>query len=331
MWQQLRNWIRPLATPSSPSLWITQDGIDLLHRLSRICLWCVPPALIAIKILDRHYEYPDTSWSRVFFSGFFGKIDDISFWVMVAGVLSIVQLTAAAKRLGPYGSLDSADLTTGEIRFTLWMTLLTITLYILAMFLTGGTFFTKLPPGQRPAQVLEGVLNVVLIAVFQVFCLAARATIRRFEAKMSAQSVMPIQESLVDCAALILNAPMTILIALCAGFFFFPLVKFLGDVAYKRWNFGWLNWTMFRPEPWNEIRGGLWAATGVIIFMFWPLIPLFLRTRSRTKAHCKIKVDVFFLLLLVVLQTGVIATIILVLRELGSGKPVHRIVQVERM
>src|SRR5258706_8660157 len=323
-------WLRPMAYSSEPALWITENGVQVLRHLARTFLWAAPLSLIAIKIYDRHLEYPAAPWQDALLSGFFGKIDDLSFWVVVAGLLSIINLMTATRCLGPYTGLDSLPLKRGEIRFAIRATLFTVSLYILAMYLTGGTFFSELLPQQRSAQILEGVLNLILIVAFQGFTIVAHATVRRCEGQIAAQPQGPLPQNLRDCAASILNAPTTIVIALCAGIFFFPLFKFFGGKAYDSFGYRWLNWTMFKPEPWKEVGNGLLAAAGVIVLMFWPFIPLSFQTWKRVRGRSKITFNWFIILLLVVLQTGIIAAIVVVIRELSSStRDLYRLVRVD--
>lgn len=307
----------------NPVVWLPQNFFLEFYDYAKLLIWTIPVAFIAIKVLDRHLEFPGQDATWYIAAGFFGKIDDLSFWVLIAALLSTAGIMKAATLLPPLPPTISECIKQRELRFCGIATAIAIALYLLVMALTGGTFFNKLPPDHRHAQVLEGCLNVLLVIVFYWYFGVSLSVFRRFSKAVAATSGVPLSEELKRAGQLILNAPLTILTALCTSLAFFPLVKYLGEKSFMHFGYRWLNWTMFRPEPFSEVANGIVAALFMVALMFLPYLALYFSGSKILRQRCRISFNWTLLVLLFTLQAGPAAVAIVVAK--GEGLRVVKV------
>lgn len=166
----------------------TDADRTLFMRLAWIMLPCVPILFMLLKVLDRRLEYPpsespDHGVSWYWREGIFGKLDDISFWVLVAGLLAIVYISRAAMLLGKHipDRVSQLEVSGRTLCWWLLMLLVAAGMYVLIMYPTKGTFFKGLPKQKMIAQVLEGLFNITMIGIAYAYFFLGNAAINTLD------------------------------------------------------------------------------------------------------------------------------------------------------
>ena len=150
---------------------LTSSGICFLSRVWFYVVLFVAAAFIFLKIWDRFLGGPTVDlkeWQDFALSGFLGKLDDVSFWTALVGLFSGSLVLSACLRVFHIKSEFPLVVTRFHLRLWLVFTLFGWAVYFFAIYMPSddkGTFFSILSPEKRWAQILEGLLNLWLIAV----------------------------------------------------------------------------------------------------------------------------------------------------------------------
>jgi hypothetical protein len=305
---------------STPALWLPERAFDHVDHLSKRLLMATPLIFIGLKILDEHLSGPNASrgWYCII-AGFFAKIDNISFWVVIGGLLSARNAIKAWAQLPPLGKNDSVPVTSGDLRRTVVLALIIVSIYVAVMYPSNGTFFKPVPKQERPAQVLEGLTNCVLAGLFYFFLLAGQVVARRALYLVSVNDPAFTADNRKRCASLLANAPFCVFTAAIGGITFWPLVKYFGSLGYTHLGYAWLDWTAFKPNPWSEVVGGALGGIGLNVAYFLPWLTLFWDSKRILPPGCRLRINKFWITLIIALQGGILSLISSAIKDL-TGK-----------
>lgn len=278
---------------------LTRDGLLLLIRLAKVTVCAVPLLFILLKMLDRLVRDQNTPWWRDIASGYFGKIDDLSFWVLVSGLLSVLMVCAALGQL--LSSRDPTETGWPIRRFHVfaWLavSLLAICGYLIGIYLTNGTFFIDLARPERIAQVPEGLLNVFMVCFIYFYCVLGIQAARAVCVRLRAVNAPPIEKSTLLAAEYLLNISFSFLLGALLAFLAVYCLQWLGALLYRWTGLGFFDWSMFKPNPLSELVDSLVAVAFITVIFFLPLLAFFpmIRTalpswvRMRLNLKCRIE------------------------------------------
>jgi hypothetical protein len=310
--------IKRFFSDATPAIWLPGESFRQFDVVSRWLLIIAPCLLLLLKTYDRWLSTsPSQQWYWYLASGCFGKIDDLSFWIVVAGLLAarnVIKAWASLPNLPPNISRCAS---VGDLRRLISIVGLIWAVYLAVMYKTNGTFFHDVGRAQRGAQVLEGLTNMALILLFYIYWLLGVITLRYSE-DLGAKGTNC--KSLEEAAHLLANAPLTFLAATVAGFLLFPFVKWAGQGLYQQTGFSWLDWSMFAPQPLKEILGGFVGACLLVIMYFLPWFWFVPQAKKLLCGNCCFRINWLLFILLVIVQGGIPALIVLYYREVIARK-----------
>jgi hypothetical protein len=302
----------------TPALWLPERAFLHFDRLSKKLTIFIPTWFIFLKVFDYWLgTKPIHDWWWYAAAGLFAKIDDISFWIVVAGLLAARNVMKAWFSLPQLASGVSESATSGDLRRTAAFTIAVWMVYLGIMYPTNGTFFVPFPKEERAAQILEGLTNLGLASAFLVYFLLGIITLRRASALKKAGFDC---NRLLQCARLLANAPLSFVIAVVAGVFFFPAIQWGAQYLNSHTAVTWWNWAMFHPHPFKEVLGGAIGGCFLVVLYFLPWFWFIRPARRLLCDHCSLKINWFVLIPLIALQQGIPALLILLWREIKQSK-----------
>jgi hypothetical protein len=308
------------VSSETAALLLPRKAFEHLNRLSLLLMWCIPPLFILIKIFDRLLsERVSHGWSWCIKSGFFSKIDDLSFWIIIAGLLATRNIMKARILLSSStsGSGEVAEtITSSELKSILWVIFAASGIYVAVRYPTHGTFFNPAIREQRAAQVLEGLMNLALVPPFYIYLMIGHLTLRRAERLIAEKNPKFTCAERKRCAELIGNAPCVMLFAALGGALLFPVIKWAGDFIFKKTHSTFWNWELFQPEPWSEVLFG-WIGGVFIVFLYF--LPWFVLIKPAGKIlcdGCRFRFNWLWMVGLVLIQQAPTTMLIFILKEM---------------
>lgn len=278
---------------------LTLDGLHLLTRFGNAAVLAIPLMFVLLKMLDRLLRDQGAPWWRAIVSGFFGKIDDLSFWVLLSGLLSVLMVCGALGQL--MTSRDPAE--TGwpirrpDVLAWLAASVVATSAYLVGIYFTNGTFFIELPRPSRLAQVPEGLLNVLMIGVVYFYCVLGLQATRAVRVRLRAATAPPIATTTLVAAEYLLNISFSFILGALVPIIAILSAKWIGALLFEWTGCGIFNWSMFKPDPLSELMDSLAGVAFITAILFLPLLAFFpmiraalpRRVRMRLNLKCRIE------------------------------------------